>query len=326
VKEGCIRYLLCLTFLTATSCSRPLKSARLSALEPVSQVEEEAEIRHNSATCSLSWGLLFPGLSQYCAGQEKDAYLLSGLGAMEVGLSLWAGNENGFDHSSAQLPLLAFQDLWVYGFSQSFVDMALANHERYAPQDTLYDLVAAPWNWAVIKRTDVWLGTLFLTAVGVGLTLYMNDGIHSDFGADPRILGEDFSPLAGYSLGSTIGAGLFTHVAVAEEMLFRGTLQSGLARKRGELQGWLGASFLFGVTHALNVFALPASERTRYLAIAVPYITVTGSYLGWRYKESGYSLSVPVAIHFWYDFLLSAVFFAADPRNSPISAKISVPF
>jgi hypothetical protein len=31
-------------------------------------------------------------------------------------------------------------------------------------------------------------------------------------------------------------------------------------------------------------------------------------------------------VHFWYDLLLSATFFAVDPQSSPLSAKVTVPF
>ena len=120
--------------------------------------------------------------------------------------------------------------------------------------------------------------------------------------------------------------GLFEHVAIAEEALFRGLAQSSFARSGGETRGWVIASLLFGAAHSFNAFTLEGSERTDYLKYAVPYITVVGSYLGLSYRWNDYSLAPPVAIHFWYDFLLTATFFAMDPQRSPISARVTIPF
>jgi hypothetical protein len=59
---------------------------------------------------------------------------------------------------------------------------------------------------------------------------------------------------------------------------------------------------------------------------AVPYITVSGLYLGWLYRHHGYRLVYSVAEHFWYDFALSAVDFALDPAHSELAARITIPF
>ena len=55
-------------------------------------------------------------------------------------------------------------------------------------------------------------------------------------------------------------------------------------------------------------------------------ITALGGYLGWVTMVNDFSLSEAVALHFWYDFLLSATFFALDPDDSLVSARIAVPF
>jgi len=33
-----------------------------------------------------------------------------------------------------------------------------------------------------------------------------------------------------------------------------------------------------------------------------------------------------VAIHFWYDFLVEAIGFAGDPKNSPLALSWGTPF
>ncbi len=57
----------------------------------------------------------------------------------------------------------------------------------------------------------------------------------------------------------------------------------------------------------------------------MPFITLLGSYLGLAYRYSGYSLGPPIAIHFWYDFLLEAYSFLGDPKHSPLAVSFSLP-
>jgi membrane protease YdiL (CAAX protease family) len=197
----------------------------------------------------------------------------------------------------------------------------------YVPEDTLGELALAPFNTRVLGETDVWLGTLLATALGVTLSLSVDESFDADdAGEDPNLFGRTFDAPIGYPLGAGVGVALFEHVAIGEEAAFRGLLQSQMARESDETSGWLGASLVFGVAHAPNALVLPQEQRTRYLLIAVPAITVLGGFLGLSYRWHEYSLAAPVAIHFWYDFLLSATFFALDPADNPLSASVSVPF
>ena len=88
----------------------------------------------------------------------------------------------------------------------------------------------------------------------------------------------------------------------------------------GPVRGLIAASAIFGAVHVFNFVDDPATA-----AIAVPVITVLGSSLGLAYQRTGYKLSTSVAMHFWYDFLLSAVAFAADPEHQPFVVNYGVP-
>jgi membrane protease YdiL (CAAX protease family) len=314
----------------SAACSRPVRTARVSKLEPAMPAEIEARQRLTKPPCSYKLSLLFPGLGQLCTRRTNEGLALMALGAAELGTGLAVGltGDRDIAHPAAALPLLAFQDLWIYGFATPGIDAALANQQLYAPQDSLKDLVAAPFNLEVMKRPAVWAGILGTLALGIGVSLATSDGeIDRDaVGGDPNIFGHTFDARYGYPLGFGIGAGLFTHVAIAEETLFRGSLQSSIARRRGERAGWLNASIIFGAAHALNAFFLPSDERRNYLLYGVPFITGIGAYMGWVYKHEAYSLAPSVAVHFWYDLLLSMTFFALDPQNSPLSARIAIPF
>ena len=48
--------------------------------------------------------------------------------------------------------------------------------------------------------------------------------------------------------------------------------------------------------------------------------------MGGAYRAYGYSLQPPVAIHFWYDAVLTGMAFAFDPDDNPLSARIAFRF
>lgn len=215
----------------------------------------------------------------------------------------------------------------MVGISDVLIDRDLARGELYTPTDTLGDLLAAPFNIEVMKQAKVWVGLAVALAVGVGASVALTeDRPDVDLGQDPNVFGRKLSPELGYPAGGLAFAGLFSHVAPAEELLFRGVVQSELARRYGENLGWAGGSLLFGAIHAPNAWTLPEEDRRDYLIYGLPVITAIGGYLGYLYKDSGYSLAPPAAVHFWYDFLLSSTFFIIDPDNSALSAKLRLTF
>ncbi len=255
--------------------------------------------------------------------------MLAVAGAAELGTGVLVGthHEDGFDHPGSTLPLLAFQDTWLIGIADMWIDRRLARSTLYAPTDTLADLVLAPFNYQVMKDPKVWGGLVVALAIGIGATMALEDDLPSvDLERDVDLFGKQVRPELGYPAGAAAFTGLFSHVAPAEELFFRGVLQSELARRHGETWGWLEGSLLFGASHAPNAWQLPEEQRRDYLVYGLPIITSIGAYLGYLYKESGYSLAPPTAVHFWYDFLLSATFFTIDPQNSPLSAKLGLTF
>jgi membrane protease YdiL (CAAX protease family) len=251
---------------------------------------------------------------------------MTALGAAELGAavtSLSARDEglSGIDHPSSAIPLLALQYLWTYSYVDSVFERQRAAHLRYVPLDTPGELAIAPFDPRVLKHPDVW------GAILASLALAVSGGLPSEpFEEDPRLFGRTMSPGVGYPLAAAVGAALFSHVAVAEEAVFRGLIQSQMAREMDPEHAWVGASLAFGAAHAANVSAVPRDSQAAYLALAVPFITVVGGYLGWTYKHHEYSLAPPVAIHFWYDFLVSAAEYLRDPKDSPISARVSLSF
>ncbi|MCO4743380.1 MAG: CPBP family intramembrane metalloprotease [Proteobacteria bacterium] len=307
------RALSTLALVLCSACSATLQTARLDAMAEPAPAELAAEKRFAEKMCGAGWSLLWPGLGQACLGQPEEAAILATTTAVEVGagVALLLAREEVEPSMSTLTPFVAAQNLWVYSVMDVALQRRLASRARYVPQDSLSDLVGAPFNPAVLKQPEVWAGTLGLLAGATALTFALeppNPG-------PPQLFGQQPPAAAGWASSMALGTALFEHVAIGEEIAFRGLIQSDLARSMGETPGWLAASLTFGATHALNAALLPPEERLSYIAIAVPWITVAGSWLGWTYKRTGYNLASPVAIHFWYDLLITAVSMARDPST-----------
>ena len=80
----------------------------------------------------------------------------------------------------------------------------------------------------------------------------------------------------------------------------------------GTYGGLAIASAIFGSVHVFNFLDDPKSA-----AVAVPVISILGSAMGLAYIRTNHHLATSVAMHFWYDFLLSTAAFAADPEHQP---------
>jgi membrane protease YdiL (CAAX protease family) len=316
------------------SCAVPKRTARLEPSAPPTDIEEQARERLDDPACSASWSWLFPGVGQLCMGKTGEGAALTALTASEIGAAvavaqLEVAGEEDRPLAPETLPLVGLQNLWAYSVADIYLERQRAEGQLYTPQDTLGELVAAPFNIEVLKEPQVWGGILGLTAAAFAFTALMSGSAQpSEEPVDrsPSYFGQDMPAGAAYSLSAATGTVLFSHVAIGEETLFRGVLQSGLARHHGEWKGWAWSSAIFGAFHIPNALVMPADQRKDYLLYSIPFITVVGSYMGLSYKWSDYSLASPVALHFWYNFLLSAAQYANSPGDSPVGMSVTIPF
>lgn len=310
----------------------PARPARLSPAEPAKPRELEAEQTYREASCSAATSLWFPGGGQLCQGRTAEGALFASLAAAEIATGVGAvvaqgEGLDGLDHPAVGVSAVALQNLWVYSYADAVFVEQRAARMPFVPMDEPHELALAPFDPNVMGDVDVWLGLSLLLAAGIGVSVAVDESFDTGHaGERPNLFGRELSRPLGYPLAAGVGAGLFEHVALGEESLFRGLIQSSMARNTGETEAWVAASLAFGVAHAPNVAVVPAAERVRYLVVGVPFLTVTGSYLGLLYRWHDYSLAASTAVHFWYDLLLSATFFALDPGHSPLSARVSVPF
>ena len=175
------------------------------------------------------------------------------------------------------------------------------------------------------------MGRSLIGSIGLDVAvsfLLLQRGERYQFGAQPRIFGADLSPAAAYPIAGVYYGGIFEQVALGEESIFRGFVQSAIARHAGETWGVVGGAYIFGAFHIANIIEIDKARGSRRAtsAFAVPAITIDGHVLGLLYRHSHYSLAPGVAWHFWYDVAASMIDYASNPRKSEISAKVNFPF
>jgi membrane protease YdiL (CAAX protease family) len=302
-----------------------MHQARLAQDEPPSEREIESSAR--VAVCPAGPGLFIPGLLQSCRGRTGEGNVLTALTVTELGAGVAASALEGPGSSAAGVPFLALADL----FTLSIMDLSLENQRAHrlslVPQESLGELARAPFSGEVLSRPEVWAGIAGSLAAGILVSVALDSGVDThNAGKRPILFGREVNSAFGYPAAAALGVFLFEHVAIAEEMTFRGVLQSGISRATGETAGWLYASLIFGLIHSSNIVFIDSSQRLTYLAVGVPFITLLGGYLGLAYRWNKYSLAPSVAIHFWYDLLLEAAAFIADPKNSPLAVSWGMPF
>jgi len=296
---------------TQVGCA-PLRQARIDPEAPPTEVEVDARERLDHATCSGSWSWALPGAGQLCTGKVVEGAVLSTLAVAELAGALAA--PGGI---LSLISLVAIQNTWIIGVADITLDKQRAASRLYVPQEGLDELALAPFNPNVLGETTVWLGIIGIFGAAL---VYSNAAVSllDEPAAEPTapVMTPSVVEIATIAGVSTA---LFTHVAMGEELLFRGVLQASLASALDPWSGWAIASLIFGGIHTANAFALRPDQRTRYLAVDVPFITLVGSYLGLAFMWNDYALAPPVAIHFWYDTLLTLGAFIGSGGELPFS-------
>lgn len=310
-------------FVVAAGCIRPVKHARMSVDDPVFPEERIAAAERVARQCSTYWGLLFPGLGQLCLGRTQEGAAIASVAAADAATaSVAAVRSKGppLAHPAVNVPLLAFQETYLFAAANIAIREDLAGQKLYAPQDSLADVAAAPFNIEVLKRPEIWAVLIGGVAAYIGVSFLIEDELTvANVGNDANVFGKTLPFVTGGPLGLAAFAGLDLQVAVGEEALFRGVIQSGISRKVGKTGGLLLGTLIFGAMHVGPAFTLDGEDRRNFLRYRLPAVVAAGAYFGWLYQRSDYSLAPPTAMHFWFDFLLSGAFYVIRPNESPIS-------
>ena len=291
---------------------------------------------------AAAWSVLCPGCGQFYLHDSTaaEAQLIATAGLL-VGGQLLVGNDSvNVDHAAGSTgAAIGFamagvgQDLWFYSIFDAYRSARVlrddAGYRHPITRETLPELASAPFRPSVLAQPWVWGGVSLALGTALGLEYLFDRGSLSSRGSifDVRsinVLGHTFQsrPL-GFAAGEAYWAALFDPVGVGEEALFRGYLQTELEEQLGTYGGLAAASGIFGAFHVVN-FIGPGQDL-KQAAFALPVIASVGAAAGLAYIHTGHKLETSVAMHFWYDFLLSTVAFAADPQNQPFVVQFGMP-
>jgi membrane protease YdiL (CAAX protease family) len=155
---------------------------------------------------------------------------------------------------------------------------------EYKKLETFADLAYAPFNYQVLKKPLVFvpiLGIAFLSAVA-------SYGATGEPTLVPKSVKQD---------GSLYYASFMTGIspAIGEEAYFRGVLNYNLSMRFGPHIGVGTSGIIFMLAHEGNSDARQGR----------PIRLLAGLYLGFLHVASGYDIRPSVAVHFWFNFLVS---------------------
>jgi membrane protease YdiL (CAAX protease family) len=286
---------------------------------------------------AAGFSVLCPGCGYFYLGQpaRAAAFLGSAGGLLAATLLVERDSPDG----DRAMPLVsALQNLWFYGIYASYRDARLARGDRGArfpvAREGLTDLILAPFDPRVLRSPWVWAGLPLMLGAAVGASYLLSRVSSSGAGSNMRTLGDpggvqffgrNYGTKTGFALGEGYNLSLYGPVGVGEEALFRGVVQAGLSETSlGLWGGWAVGSAIFGGVHVFNFIG--AEDGVKTAALAVPYLMLTGSYLGLVYIRTSFSLRTGVAVHFWYDFAIATLSFIADPDGQPFVTRFSMPF
>ncbi|MCZ6532728.1 MAG: CPBP family intramembrane metalloprotease [SAR324 cluster bacterium] len=156
-----------------------------------------------------------------------------------------------------------------------------AGYSTPAPTESLGELAAAPFTPAYLFRLTTWVPLIFPFLFAVTDA----DDDRFLFRPDNTISRDEMR--VGYF-------GVHEMVAVGEESFFRGFLNNGFSSTLGRGYGLALSSTLFGLAHEGD-----GAQATPLGA------ALFGLYVGYLQQENDYRIGQGVAIHFWWNYLVT---------------------
>lgn len=278
---------------------------------------------------------LVPGPGHIYLGEKDQGLLLLG-GEFALLLSSFAFDRDVFSGLSSSEESTFLSNPGLIGATElPYLSVYLAyreardkNHnigyKHPLSNDSLKDLAKAPYDLKLITEPDFFL-PLFSHLGGILTIMILLDEYGESIGNfgmqrdTVRVYNKKLPPLLGYPLGEAGMMLSFTAVAMGEEALFRGYIQSELEERFGRKWGWITASTLFGAMH------LPKGDTTKE-HLAAFLSTLTGGLIMGHFYQENYSLRKPIAYHTWWNLLLGTLDLILNPEDSMISGSISLRF
>ena len=157
----------------------------------------------------------------------------------------------------------------------------MAGYRTPAPSENLFDLLIAPYRPSNIFRLSSLIPILLAASAASG-TPGRDEPVYRYEGNLTRKRLRERQYLQ------------FTGVGLGEEAFFRGYLNTSLSDTWGETWGLIASSTLFGIAHTGEQGSANPGPAG-----------VAGLYLGYLHQKNNYTLGQVVAIHTWWDILVS---------------------
>jgi len=268
---------------------------------------------------ALIWSLL-PGGGHFYLGEVGTgiAYAASTAVFLGAGAEVQRRNDELGREDEYNAPSIVGEKIWELSFFTAYRD-ALAwdgtDIRALGYDDTpTADLILAPFSYR--NFLDPWV--LGAGVLGGVLAVASAEDNARGLGDVSRvgIWGRDYNRRDGTAAYGASALMVSLGAGVAEEALFRGLLQTMFQNDWGKTPGLWAAAGTFGAAHIVGPDGKPNIG-------AVLATTAGGAYFGWLYNREGNRLAKPIAAHFWYDFMLMAASWAADPENNALGVEVS---
>lgn len=175
-------------------------------------------------------------------------------------------------------------------------------HIQSLSQSNIFNLASAPFQTKYLKDPEIFLPI----AIAAGVSILTDSKERPLFDTKTiNLFGKDFSSFEGSSLKILSDFVRFSLVALAEEMLFRGMVQTSLSEAVNPNFGLIATSILFGLAH------LPSTDLIYSLRAMA-----AGFYLGWQYQKYNNDLGRVIALHFHIDFMPTLMSLFKSPSQS----------
>lgn len=266
------------------------------------------------------WSFI-PGGGHFYLGEYKtgSVYLFGEVGLYLAGRQIEDKLEKG-EQNIFYLHALKLHELGVFTAYRN-ARLKYSNDSYNIPIDDtpISTLTLAPFKWENIKSPPVYgsfLAGILLNLIEVSLNKEKRS--FKDV-AVVQIMGERFDRDSSLTAYASLWFPICLNVAVSEECLWKGMIQTQLEEVLGKKKGLIASSLLFGIGHVSK-----PTEIESWINGAVA--SLYGFYLGRLYQKDNYRLERAIAAHFWFNVGAGITLFLLDPENNPLGLKITFTF
>ncbi len=272
-----------------------------------------------------SWTLLLPGATYFYQGKIAEGLTFSLLetGCIFTGLRFDKSLRNNGSSPYYNYPL--FLGLQLYQTEKMLLFHNQLDRFKYQTPDFRYDTISE----RNLYLSPFRLNNIFTPITGgmaglAALFLGINHHYATHHLRDVKriyVLDHFTDRNQAMALYGTVSLAMSWGAGVSEEYAFRNYLMPVLDYRFGRKKGLVVSSLIFGSAHFSNLLF---SEHPNIIStlLQVGEASLLGFFLGLDVQQRGYSIGPAVAAHTWYDFILMAGSFFADPESNIFGVNV----